>query len=64
MEASLDRRADASVAAGVDRTRQPAGAAQRLGYAVAGRILRGMSVQKRETACPKLSGAVQFLRRE
>ena len=48
-------------APGVDRALQPARAAQRLGAAVASRVLCRMESQKHETTCPKVSGAVQVV---
>jgi hypothetical protein len=43
---------------GVDRTLQSPGPAQRLGDAVASRVLCGVASQKQDSTCPKLSGAV------
>lgn len=43
---------------GVDRTLQSPGPAQRLGDAVASRVLCGMVSQKQDSTCPKLGGAV------
>jgi len=43
----------------VDRPLQPAGAAQSLGDAVTGGVLRGLESQKHKPTCPKLSGSVQ-----
>ena len=45
---------------GVDRTLQSPGPAQRLGDAVASRVLCGVVSQKQDSTCPTLGGAVQF----
>jgi hypothetical protein len=50
------RRASTS---GVDRTLHSPGPAQRLGDAVASRVLCGVASQKQDSTCPKLGGAVQ-----
>jgi len=42
---------------GVDRTLQSAGAAQRVGHAVASRVRCGVVSQKQDSTCPKLGGA-------
>jgi len=42
---------------GVDRTLQSAGPAQRVGHAVANRVLCGVASQKQDSTCPKLGGA-------
>src|SRR2546422_3002950 len=46
---------------GVDRALQSGSSAQRLGDAVAGRVLRRMDSQKQETTCPQLSGPVHTI---
>ena len=43
----------------VDRTLQSPSPAQRLGDAVASRVLCGVVSQKQDSTCPKLGGAVQ-----
>jgi hypothetical protein len=42
----------------VDQPLQPGGPAQRLGDAVASRVLCGVVSQKQDSTCPKLGGAV------
>lgn len=51
----------AAASAGMDRSLQPGGAAQRLEHAGAGRVLCGVVSQKQDTTCPQLSGAVHSL---
>ena len=46
-----------------DRTLQSPGPAQRLGDAVASRVLYGVVSQKQDSTCPKLGGAVHHARR-
>jgi hypothetical protein len=50
----------AAASAGMDRSLQPGGAAQRLEHAGAGRVLCDVVSQKQDTTCPQLSGAVQL----
>ena len=56
-----DVREGGAPGATVDRALQSAGPAQRLGDAVARRVLRGRESQKQDTTCPNLRGAVHAI---